>query len=75
MARWEKWIKKGPVSWDKLCQLAANGTLDGTDLVWCDEMAEWQPAETIDGLCGEPDWHYAQDNQTFGPVTKMGSSA
>jgi hypothetical protein len=40
----------GPVSWEKLRQLASSGGLDKTDLVWREGMPQWQKATTVEGL-------------------------
>ncbi len=58
----------GPVSWDELVNMAANGTLSGDDLISREEMNEWQHAELVVGLWGEPDWHYAQNGEQLDPV-------
>ena len=44
----------GPVSWDELRQLAGNGLLKPTDLVWTEGMAEWVRAAAQDGLFAAP---------------------
>src|SRR4051812_42870290 len=43
----------GPVSWEELRQLAGNGLLKPTDLVWTEGMAEWVRASTQNGLFAE----------------------
>jgi hypothetical protein len=40
----------GPVTWEKLRQLASSGGLDKTDLVWREGMSQWQKATTVEGL-------------------------
>jgi predicted Zn finger-like uncharacterized protein len=40
----------GPVTWAALLELARNGTLKPTQLVWTDGMAQWEPAHTQAGL-------------------------
>jgi len=40
----------GPVSVEQLRQLAAQGQISGTDLVWKEGMAEWVPAARFKGL-------------------------
>ena len=44
----------GPFTWDKLQELAAIGILRGYDLVWCEGMTEWEPAERISSLFPAP---------------------
>lgn len=45
--------KRGPVSVGQLKELAANGELTPSDLVWRDGMAEWTPASSTQGLFPE----------------------
>lgn len=40
----------GPFNVEQLKEMAANGQLNGTDLVWREGMAEWQPASSIAGI-------------------------
>lgn len=40
----------GPFSVEQLREMAASGQLNGTDLVWREGMAEWQPASTLPGV-------------------------
>lgn len=42
---------EGPVSFERLGELAASGRLKPTDLVWCKGMPDWVAAGTVDGLC------------------------
>lgn len=42
--------KQGPVSSAALKQMADNGTLHPSQLVWNDTMVDWEPAETVEGL-------------------------
>lgn len=42
---------EGPVSFERLRELAASGRLKPTDLVWCKGMPDWVAAGTVDGLC------------------------
>jgi hypothetical protein len=42
--------RMGPVNSAQLRQLAINGTLAPTDLVWCEGMGNWAPAATLEGL-------------------------
>lgn len=44
--------KIGPLSSADLKQLAVNGTLLPSDLVWKQDWPEWKPASTIKGLFG-----------------------
>lgn len=58
----------GPVSIQELAQMAAEGDLAPEQLVWAAHLDDWQPAESVDELWGEPDWHYAQNEEQLGPV-------
>lgn len=40
----------GPFSVEQLREMAANGQLLGTDLVWKDGMSGWEPASTLAGV-------------------------
>jgi hypothetical protein len=40
----------GPVTWERLQQMAASGELRPDDLVWQHPMPNWQPAGRVDGL-------------------------
>jgi hypothetical protein len=42
--------QRGPVKTSQLKQLAAAGELKPDDLVWCDGMPNWAPANTVKGL-------------------------
>ncbi len=42
--------QQGPVRFVELQQLAALGQLAPGDLVWCEGMAEWTPAQSVPGL-------------------------
>lgn len=42
--------RQGPVSWDELQRLATSGQLKPLDLIWCDGMPDWLPAEKTPGL-------------------------
>ncbi len=42
--------RSGPVSSQELKDLAANGALDPTDLVWSERLTEWTPASRVKGL-------------------------
>lgn len=46
--------RKGPVSFDRLKVIAANGWLAPDDLVWRAGMADWKPAKLAGGLFGTP---------------------
>jgi hypothetical protein len=46
--------RQGPVSFDQLRQLTANGQISSGDLVWCEGMADWQPAGSIPALAPAP---------------------
>jgi hypothetical protein len=46
--------RQGPVAFEHLRQLAITGQITPTDLVWCEGMADWQPAHTIAGLGPPP---------------------
>lgn len=46
--------RQGPVAFQQLQQLAATGRLTGVDLVWCEGMADWQAAGTINGIMPPP---------------------
>jgi len=66
----------GPVSFDELRQLASNGTVQQTTLVWAEGMPEWTAASGLDGLFaggaagGAPEWHYMDAaGQQIGPVS------
>ena len=40
----------GPVPFEELTAMAGRGEIAAHDLVWCEGMADWQPAHSIDGL-------------------------
>ncbi len=61
--------QRGPVSFQELAQMAADGVLAPDQLVWAEHLDDWQPAETVDELWGVPNWHYAQNDEQQGPVT------
>jgi hypothetical protein len=42
--------QSGPVTFDRLKELARNGGLEAKDLVWTSTMKDWQPADQVDGL-------------------------
>jgi len=42
--------QSGPVTWDKLRELASSGGLEKSDMVWRDGMAQWQKATAVEGL-------------------------
>lgn len=44
--------KVGPIASADLKQLAADGTISPTDLVWKQDWPEWKPASSIKGLFG-----------------------
>jgi hypothetical protein len=53
MAQWyyaQDQKQSGPVTWEKLRELASSGVLEKNDMVWRDGMAEWQKATTVEGL-------------------------
>lgn len=39
--------QKGPVSQEQLAELYRNGSVKGTDLVWCDSMTDWTAISKI----------------------------
>lgn len=40
----------GPIAFDALRKLAVDGLLSSTDLVWHEDLSDWQPAGQISGL-------------------------
>jgi hypothetical protein len=58
----------GPVTWEQLRQLAASGRVRGYDLVWCEGMTEWEPAERVAALFPAAA-HVAQPEQRWRPPT------
>lgn len=46
--------QNGPITWEELVALTRGGRLRGSDLVWTEGMADWQPAGSIPGLFGPP---------------------
>lgn len=53
MAQWyyaQDQKQLGPVTWEKLRELASSGALEKNDMVWRDGMAEWQKAAAVEGL-------------------------
>ncbi|NJM38837.1 MAG: DUF4339 domain-containing protein [Akkermansiaceae bacterium] len=42
--------QSGPVSFEKLSELAKTGGLSGKDLIWNSTMKDWTPAEQIQGI-------------------------
>ena len=45
----------GPMTWSELKERAERGELDREDLVWQPELADWEPAGTVEGLFQIPD--------------------
>jgi uncharacterized membrane protein len=45
--------QSGPVTLDQLKEIARNGGLDATDLVWTSSMKDWQPAGQVEGLIAQ----------------------
>lgn len=46
--------RQGPVTGSQLAEMAASGQLQPADLVWCNGMAAWAPASTVEGLFSAP---------------------
>ncbi len=44
----------GPIAFEALRQLAGDGLLSPGDLVWHEDLSDWQPAGQIDGLFQAP---------------------
>jgi len=42
--------QKGPINDNDLRNLISSGRLYPEDLVWCEGMAEWSPAHSLDGI-------------------------
>jgi hypothetical protein len=57
--------KVGPVSAADLKQLAANGELTQTDLIWKEEWTEWKRADSIKGLFPQIDTPVPTSNPVF----------
>lgn len=58
----------GPFTREKLQELAAAGILRSYDLVWCEGMTEWEPAERISALFPAPAFA-ASPTQRWRPPT------
>lgn len=47
-------VQYGPIPWEELYSLASSGRLLPTDLVWCDNLPDWQQAGATPGLFSAP---------------------
>jgi hypothetical protein len=54
--------QRGPVKTAQLKQMATAGELKPDDLVWCDGMANWSPANTVKGLFSADASHLADSS-------------
>ncbi len=43
----------GPVDYDQLVDLARQGVVQKSTLVWCSDMNDWTPAQSVSALQGE----------------------
>lgn len=46
--------RQGPVTGSQLATMAASGQLQPADLIWCNGMAAWAPASSVEGLFAAP---------------------
>ena len=51
--------QRGPISWEELVMGVRTGTVAPHDLVWRQDMPDWQAAAAIPGLYGPPATAYA----------------
>ncbi len=59
----------GPVSREELARLVASGQMQRTDVVWCQGMATWTPANQVQGLLPPADPRFPPPPPQSSPPT------
>ena len=55
-------VQYGPYSWEELSNYTREGRVEPHDLIWCNGMAQWEPARSIEGLFDAPQQPNQLDN-------------